>query len=146
MLNIKKVTPLFTSIITTMDLYKDDSYVPGTNIIDPSKEKRGVKEYQKVIAVGSSVREVKVGDIVCINPARYAVVKQRRTPNVAEEIESYSPAITGYNFNIVQIDGEDYLHLQENDIDLIINEYEEVPDPVPSPIVQGEKSELVLPN
>lgn len=146
MLNIKKITPMFTSIITTMELYKDDSYIPGTSIIDPSKDKMGVKEYQKVIAVGPSVREVKVGDIVCINPARYAVVKQRKTPNVAEEIEGYAPAITGYNFNIIQMDGVNYLHLQENDIDFIINEYEELPDPVPSPVVQESKPSLVLPN
>ena len=71
-MNIKKIKPLFTSVVTTMDKYTEAQLLAGSNIIDPSKTKQGVKEYQTVIAVGDSVRSIKEGDIVCINPSNYA--------------------------------------------------------------------------
>ena len=75
MLKIKKIKPLFNKILTTMDLY--DNPMTEDGIIDGSKEDGGIKEYQTVIAVGPTVKCVKPGDLVVINPARYQVMKHK---------------------------------------------------------------------
>ena len=67
MLKIKKIRPMFTSLITTMDKYEQDVKIGG--LIDTTRQQGGLKEYQKVLAVGNSVRDIKVGDVVCVNPA-----------------------------------------------------------------------------
>ena len=77
MIKIKKIKPMFTAILTTMDTYEDD--VTCNSII--VKTKGTIKEYQKVVAVGDTVRSVKVGDLVCINP--------KFIPNVTSE-DSFS--------------------------------------------------------
>lgn len=121
MIVLKKITPMFTSIVTTMDMYTEVQYVG--RIIDPTKTQRGVKEYQKVLAVGSSVRDIKVGDMVCIDPKRFAVMKHREG-TLKDGIVTDNPVV-GYNFDVVEIDGESCLLLQDRDISFIINEYEE---------------------
>ena len=76
MINIKKIRPVFNCILTTMDTYTEDELKVG-GIIDSSKIQMSIKEYQTVLAVGSTARAVKVGDIVKINPERYKVRKYR---------------------------------------------------------------------
>ena len=73
---IKKIKPLFNGLITTMNKYQGDIKIKGTDLTDPTKS-GAVKEYQKVIAVGSMVRDIKPGDTVFINPKRYAVMKHK---------------------------------------------------------------------
>ena len=67
---IKKIRPMFTSLITTMDTYKVD-VMNEFGLIESNKTVGNLKEYQKVIAVGPNVKNIEVGDIVCINPKRY---------------------------------------------------------------------------
>ena len=76
MLKVKKIKPMFTALITTMDKYEHDVTTRG-GLIDTTKQQGGLKEYQTVLAVGSSVRDIKVGDIVCVNPTRFAVRKHQ---------------------------------------------------------------------
>ena len=58
---IKKIKPLFNTIVTTMDMYTEEELKVG-GIIDSSKISMSLKEFQKVIAVGPSVRNIEVGD------------------------------------------------------------------------------------
>ena len=67
MLKIKEVKPLFTKVITTASVFEEDDVRNGV-ILNP---KGAVKPYQKVVKVGSMVRDVKVGELVMINPAAY---------------------------------------------------------------------------
>ena len=69
MLKIKTIKPLFTSIVTTGDKFEKDVTVGG--IIQQDQKKGDLKLYQKVLAVGSAVRDIKVGDMVMINPINY---------------------------------------------------------------------------
>jgi co-chaperonin GroES (HSP10) len=121
MLVIKKVKPLYNSIITTMDVYTDDITVNG--IIDTTKQAGSLKEYQKVLAVGSFVKDIKVGDIVCINPTRYAI-KKHEPGSLKDGVITDNPVIK-YNFNTINIDGKDCLFLQDRDIDFIVEEFVE---------------------
>lgn len=129
---------MFTNIVTTMNLYEDDVTVNG--IIDTSKQKGTLKEYQTVIAVGDAVRSVKPGEVVCINPIRYAQHKHDRN-SIKSDIGS-NPVV-GYNFNVVEIGGKDCLLLHDQDIRYVIEDYEEVPDPEPSAIIQPSKDVIL---
>lgn len=124
MIVLKKITPMFTSIVTTMDMYSEVQYVGS--IIDPTKTQKGIREYQKVLAVGSSVRDIKVGDMVCVDPKRFAVMKHREG-TLKDGIVTDNPVMK-YNFDVVEIDGKPCLLLQDRDISFIINEYEEKED------------------
>jgi hypothetical protein len=130
MLKIQKIKPLFTGIVTTGEKYKEDMY-DEHGIIDC---KQGdLKTYQKVLAVGSSVRDIKVGDTVMINVANYAV--RRYDPNSIKEDMDMNKTLK-YAFNWVTIEGEgDCLLLNDRDI-MFVFEGEEV---------QGYRNPLILP-
>lgn len=125
MLRINKIKPLFTSLITTMDKYEQDIITEG-GLIDTSKQQGTLKEYQTVLAVGDSVRNIKVGDLVCVNPSRFAV-KKHREGSMRDGVITDNPIVT-YNFDIVEMGGKQCLLLQDRDINFIIEESEEVPD------------------
>ena len=120
-MKIKKIKPLYTRIVTTMDMYVDNDVKTPGGIIDASKIKKGIKEYQTVVCVGTSVRNVKEGDIVCINPDRYAV---RQFSNNSVKNDILTNQVTKYNFNVVNLDGKDYLLIDEADIEFIVEDYE----------------------
>ena len=139
MLKIKKIKPLFTSIITTMDKYEQDQVVNG--IIDTTRSQGTIKEYQTVLAVGSSVRDIKEGDLVSINPTRFAV-KQHKAGTLKDGVVTDNPVI-GYNFDIIEVDDKPCLLLQDRDINFIIEDFEEVQDPTPSTLF-GPDSKLIV--
>lgn len=140
MIKIKSIKPMFTSIVTTMDKYENDVIEGG--LIDVNKRQGGLKEYQTVIAVGTSVRDIKVGDLVCINPSRYAV-KKHQEGSLKDGVITDNPVVT-YNFDIVEIQDKQYLLLQDRDIDFIIDDYEEIDDPTPSSIIKPETKKIIL--
>ena len=46
--------------------------------------------------------------------------------------------------DVVEMDGQQCLLLQDRDIDFVVEEWEEVPDPTPSPIIQPDKKRLIV--
>lgn len=128
---IKKIKPLFNMILTTMDTYEEDQKVG--NIIDSTKQSGTLREYQRVIAVGDTVRNIKEGDLVNINPKRYAQVKHKKG-SLNDGIVQDNPVVS-YNFNTVEVDGKQLLVLYDQDINFIIEESEEVEDPIPSALI-----------
>ena len=124
MLKVKKIKPMFTALITTMNKYEKD--VTIGNIIDASKRAGSLKEYQTVLEVGTSVRDIKVGDVVWINPTRFGV-KKHQEGTLKDGVITDNPIIT-YNFDVVEMDGKQCLLLQDRDIEFIIEDYEETPD------------------
>lgn len=132
MLKIKKIKPMFTHLITTMDRYEEDVTTVG-GLIDTHKQKGSVKEYQKVVAVGSSVRDIKIGDLVLINPKNYRILKHEKG-SMKDGVITDNPVV-GYNIPTVEINGENFMYLDDRDIEYVIEEYEEVEDPKPSSII-----------
>lgn len=130
---------MFTNIVTTMNSYEDD-VVTASGLIDTRKQKGALKEYQTVIAVGNAVRDIFPGDVVCINPIRYAQYKHNK--DSLKDLATDNP-ITGYNFNVVEIDGKDCLLLHDQDIRYVIEDYEEVPDPAPSALIHPNTDIIV---
>lgn len=123
MLKIKAIKPMYTALVTTMDTYQEAQFMAGSQLLDVTKTVGGLREYQKVLAVGSSVREVKVGDLVCIDPKHYAV-KKHAEGSLKDGIISDNMT-TGYNFDVIELDGVQRLMLQERDITFIITDYTE---------------------
>lgn len=100
MLHIKKIKPMFTNIITTGDKFEKD-FTQGGLIV---AKKGDLKVWQKVIAIGSSVRDINVGDMVMINIANYAVRKYSKD-SIQNDLDN-NPKLR-YNFNWVTMDDED---------------------------------------
>ena len=132
---------MFTALITTMDKYEEDVRTSG-GLLDVTKQQGGLKEYQTVLAVGSSVRDIKVGDLVCVNPTRFAV-KQHQTGTLRDGVITDNPVVK-YNFDVIEMDGKQCLLLQDRDIDFIIEEYEEVPNPTLSTLIKPEEKKLIV--
>lgn len=131
---------MFNKIVTTMNSYEEDQTL-GNGMIDSRKQKGTMKEYQTVIAVGSSVRDIKEGDVVCINPTRYAVMKHEdksmRNGVIGDNL------VVGYKFNTITIDGVEHLMLYDQDIDFIVEKSEDVEDKAVS-IVIPEKPKIIV--
>lgn len=138
MIKINKIKPMFNSLICTMNKYNSDT-TSDNGIIDTSKQEGCLMEYQTVLAIGESVRGIKVGDLVCVNPTRFAKPVHKKDDNsILKGTEGYSVQMT-YNFDTIEIGGELCLLLQDRDIDFIIEEFEEVPD---NPILEVNKELL----
>lgn len=137
---LKKIKPMFNRIITTMDAYEKDQVSGG--MLDPRKQKGTMKEYQTVIAVGETVRGIQEGDVVCINPTRYAVMKHKdkslQNGVIGDNV------VVGYKFNTITIDGKECLMLYDQDIDFVVVESEDIEDEAAPILIQPEKPKLII--
>lgn len=123
MIKPKKITPVFTSILVTFDKYESPETIANTNIIDPAKSKILVKEYQTVLAVGGSVRTVKSGDKIAINPMKYAKFKQVYQKNsLRNDVDQFQKEIVGFDFPTIEVDGKELMLLDERDVLYIVDE------------------------
>lgn len=132
------------TLITTKDVYKDD--IKTGSIV--TKASGAMKEYQKVVAVGPFVKHIQVGDIVMINPARYAVRKYNEKPmeNSIKNDMELNPTI-GYRFNTIMLDNVEHLVLYDSDVSYVIEDFEELPDEVKPSNIMGSNpsSKIILP-
>jgi len=117
-MNIKKIKPLFSQVLVTKDVYTADE-TTGSLI---TKASGTVKEDQRVIAVGEFVKCVKEGDLVHIDPRRYAVKKYQEDSVKADLMTNQT---IGYDIPQVMIDGRNYLLIEDRDIKYVIEEFEE---------------------
>lgn len=121
MLNLLKIKPLFTKIVTTCEKYQEDQ--KKGNVIDVTKTSGTIKEYQRVVAVGSNPAGIEVGDYVMINPMRYAVTRHKEG-SLKDGVITDNPVI-GYNLPIIEINGVDHMLLETADVMYIIEKFEE---------------------
>ena len=140
MKNLIKIKPMFNRIITTMDTYEKDQYKNG--LLDTSKSKGSLKEYQTVISVGTTVRDIKEGDVVSIDPTRYMVTKHR-DKSLQGNVIGDDMAI-GYKFNTIKLDGKECLVLFDQDITFIVEESEDVEDQTGPVIIQPERPSIII--
>lgn len=122
-IKLKKIKPMFTSIVTTMDTYE----AAAANEIVTDKTKEGaIKELQRVIAVGTSVRDIKEGDLVFLDFTRYAV-KQHKDGSLKDGVIQDNPVVS-YNFNTIVLNDQECLYLQYNDVVFVVEDSEEIDD------------------
>lgn len=140
MKNLIKVKPMFNRIITTMNTYEKDHFKNG--LIDTSKAKGSLKEYQTVISVGTTVRDIKEGDVVSIDPTRYIVTKHRDKSLQGNVLGD--DVTVGFKFNTIKLNGKECLVLFDQDITFIIEESEDVEDKAGPVIIQPERPSIII--
>lgn len=119
MLKIKKVRPVFTGIVTSANKWEIRDFEPKELVY---KQLGQLKDYQTVLAVGDSVREIKVGDVVMVSFDRYAV-KKYPTNSVKDQLDVQRTI--GYDVPGMKVDGLDVLVLDERDVTMVVEEYED---------------------
>lgn len=133
-MNIKKIRPMANYVLTTSHKYMEDDISEGGVI---TRVKGSLKEYQEVVAVGPVARGVQPGDIVCINPKRYA--KYKHNPGSLKDGVITDNPVVSYNFNVIELDHEPHLLITDQDIDFVIEEYEDTPAPKTNIIIPDRK-------
>ena len=71
MLHITKIKPMFTNLLVTKEVFDKDMCEGGVIVAN----KGDMKLWQTVLAVGSAIRDIKVGDKVMLRLDDYAVKK-----------------------------------------------------------------------
>lgn len=99
MLHVTKIKPLFDHLLITADRFEKDMIHSGVILAN----KGDLKLWQTVVAVGSVVRDIKVGDKVMINPNDFAVKKYNKN-SVQNDLDN-NPVLT-YNFPFETVDDE----------------------------------------
>lgn len=132
MLHITEIKPLYNALVTTGNVYDKDVKENGIIVV----KKGDLKLYQTVIAVGSTVRDIKVGDQVMINPMNYAVMKYDKN-SLQNDLDNNK--IVKWNLPWVTIDDENgesqnCLLLNDRDIKFIFKGEEK------------EESNIILPD
>lgn len=140
MLKLKKIKPLFNRLVTTMNTYEQDQMNKG--LIDNSRRKGSLKEYQTVLSVGTTIKDIKVGDIVCIDPTRYMVTKHR-DKSLQNNIMG-DELVIGYKFNTIKLDDKECLMLYDQDITFVVEDSEEVEDSPGPIIIQPDKPKIII--
>ena len=140
-INIKKIKPLFNQIITTANV---SEVIEGELITDVKFLKKGgdLLEHQTVICVGEAVRSIKPGDTVLLRFDRYAVRKYKQDANTIKDNmdEFYREQVIRYDIPSYVMDGQKVLKLYDNDVEFIIEEFEEVKS---TPLI-GTKPTIIL--
>lgn len=124
-------------LVTTKEVYKENKVING--VLTPTMG--NLKEYQKVVAVGPVVRGINVGDLVSVNPRRYAVMKYKEG-SLKDGIISENP-VKHYNFNVIELDHVQHLLLTDQDIDFVIEEFEEEKDEATPKVIVPKKNIIV---
>lgn len=114
MLHVTKIKPLFDHLLITADRFEKDMIHSGVILAN----KGDLKLWQTVVAVGSVVRDIKVGDKVMINPNDFAVKKYNKN-SVQNDLDN-NPVLT-YNFPFETVDDEkgnpkDYLYISDRNV------------------------------
>ena len=118
-IRINEIQPLFTTIITTLDIYEEDLIENGV-----LKAPQGaLRMYQKVLAVGDSVRGVKVGDIILLNFENY--IKRKFKENSIKEDMSAQEDEYVYDIPRILIGGNICGKFQDRDVEGVITDFEE---------------------
>lgn len=127
-----KIKPMFNHIVVTMEREKEDKKIG--EIIDITHKEGTIKDLQTVVSVGDTVKSVKPGDHVKINPTRYI-----RTRNKLSDELTNADLQVNVEFPVVNIGGVEYLFLFDSDIDYIVEEF----GPDPTAKVYGVKSDII---
>lgn len=116
---IKKLIPKFTTVLTTMETYPEDLYANGVLVFPAGT----LKLYQRVLAVGDSVKCCKEGDLILLNLQNY-MVRKYKDNSIKNDMDKMEEVIT-YNLPKLFIGGEVVGKFQDRDIEGVIADWEE---------------------
>lgn len=144
MLRIRKMKPMFSQVLVTEEYYGYDVY-NAAGIITATKG--DIKEYQRVVAVGEGVTNVKPGDMVVINYYHYAEFKN--DPNSIKAIDGNSVVKLHLN-EVVLTDenGEDMpcFLIDCREIKYVLEDFDEVNYSKDDSLITIPKKNIILPS
>lgn len=140
MLKINSIKPLFNKIVTTCDTYTGNETRNGIII----KTEGTIKEYQTVEAVGSTVRDIKVGDIVLINPKRYIVPEHKEKRDSSMKGVIGDSLSLGVSFPMIEYGDKKHLLIYDQDIDYIIDGEEFEEEQTKSSLIFPEDKKIIV--
>lgn len=120
---LKKVSPRFNDVITTAHLYTSKAVGKG-GLVDTKKATEKYMEVQEIVAIGDTVRDLKVGDKVLIDFNVYATPSYK--PAGIDPNKMTTKMI--YNIPEIEIDGTSYLYLSDKAIAMRVDEYDVLDD------------------
>lgn len=123
MLKLKKITPTFNHILVTRDVYEKDVKEKGVL----TYPKGTVKRYQRVIAVGPTVKVCKPGDMIMMDPIRYG--KTKHQPGSLHDGVVTDNPIVQFSIPTININDVEYMYLYDQDVMFVMDQFEEVDDP-----------------
>lgn len=105
--------------------------VISANIVEVKTDKKKVinkdeqlvyfDEFQTVLRVGSIVRDIKVGDVIAVNPNRFAKYQEQKS-KVRASVEGYEKVLTGYEFPIIQTGFGEVMLITDSDVKYIVED------------------------
>lgn len=133
-LSYSKITPRFNQVLTTAWKFSEDQRT-GL-IIDIKKKQNDYSNQQRIVAVGPTVRDLKVGDLVEINflKSRYVEFTQEYLRNHAS-LAQFDELATASHMNddgiiihypIIVIGGVEHFLIYDNDIPFSFETYDRV--------------------
>lgn len=142
-INLKKIKPLANYIIVTADRYTIEECTTINGIFKANQE-RMLKPFQKIVSASSFAEKEGFipGQYVAINIMRYGYSKQSpdSLKTSTQSREEYNAKME-FSVPTVVLDGVEHLKLGTNDIEFIIEDFEEVEMEIPE-----VKSDLILPD
>lgn len=130
-----KIRPMANYLLVTCEKYTEKD-VNELGIIE--KATGTLKDFQQVIAKGPMVRNIEVGEWVCVNPMRYAI-KKHENGSLKDNVITDNPVVK-YNLPTTELDGTMYLLITDQDVDFVIEEFKEVvPKETPKIIIPDKK-------
>lgn len=113
-----EIRPKANEIVITANLISVVN--TDSKVIDKDEQQLFFDEYQTVLRVGPVVRDVNVGDIVCVNPARFAKYQEQKS-RVKAAVDGYEKVLIGYDFPIVEISTGNVMLINESDVKYIVD-------------------------
>ncbi len=102
---------------------------PG-KIADKEEQQISLDEYQTVLSKGTVVRDIEEGDVICLNPARFAKYQEQKS-RVKAAVEGYEKVLTGYEFPIITTGYGNVMLIHDSDVKYIVEHGFVTYDPEP---------------
>lgn len=118
---------MFNNIVTTADKYEEDQMAGGLIVVPAGN----IKEYQKVVAVGGSVRDIKVGDLVKVKFDRYMKMRHKKG-SLQDGVIADNTAIEVV-LPMILINNIEHLSLNDIDVEYVVEEYDETASSIIAP-------------
>ena len=120
-INIKSIKPINDQILVEAVRYpKDQKLEQNGLLLDLKTMDNIVKLYQKVIAVGSVVREVKPGDYVMINHLNYLVHEYEEDVDTVRDVVKPRNTKTKFMLPLYQlVDGTEVALINQRDVKFV---------------------------
>jgi hypothetical protein len=126
---------------------RGNEIVITANFVEAPKEKNKIinkeeqmvyfDEFQTVLRVGSVVRDVYMGDVVCVNPKRFAKYQEQKS-KVRAAVEGYEKVLVGYEFPIIETAFGNVMLISDTDVRYIVEDGFNEPEPKDMTMTDGD--------